>query len=133
METVTFKQSGTTRLTTTKSFDNLNRLTMSSGSGLITRSFAYSAIGNVTSKSDVGSYTYPATTAARPHAVSSVTGAAAAYTVTASYGYDANGSLTSASGTIYPASGSVTFSRTLAYTMARYVASAPHGRRYNGI
>ena len=37
--------------------------------------------------------------------------------MTASYGYDANGALTSASGTIYPSSGgSVSFSRTLTPT-----------------
>jgi RHS repeat-associated protein len=97
-------------------FDTLNRLLTASGSGLTTRTFAYSAIGNMTSKSDVGAYTYPAVSAARPHAVSSVTNGGTANSITASYGYDANGSLTSASGTIYPSSGSVGFSRTLTYT-----------------
>ncbi len=76
-------------------YDNLNRLLSASGSGLVTRSFDYNAIGNMTYKSDVGTYAYPASGAGgvRPHAVSSVSG-----TVSASYTYDASGNLTSGAG-----------------------------------
>jgi RHS repeat-associated protein len=96
-------------------YDSLNRLLVSSGAGLASRFYSYDAIGNITYKSDVGAYTYAGASASLPHAVTSVSGAGAPNSITASYGYDANGSLTSASGTIYPASGSVAFSRTLSY------------------
>jgi RHS repeat-associated protein len=109
------------------SFDKLNRLLSASGPGLTTRSFNYNAIGNMTYKSDVGTYTYPLPTAARPHAVSSVSNAGAPSSITATYGYDLNGSLISTSGTIYPASGaSVTFSRTLTYTSFNTPATIAH-------
>ena len=54
----------------------------------------YNALGMTTYKSDVGTYTYPAqgAGAVRPHALQSVAG-----TINASYGYDANGNLNSAS------------------------------------
>jgi RHS repeat-associated protein len=106
-------------------YDKLNRLIQASGPTLATRSFTYNAIGNMTYKSDVGTYAYPAIGSARPHAVSSVTGGAA-NTITASYTYDPNGSLISASGTIYPASGSVIFSRTLTYTSFNMPATIAH-------
>jgi RHS repeat-associated protein len=93
------------------SYDSLNRLLVASGTGLVSRFFDYDAIGNITYKSDVGTYSY----GAKPHAVASVGNGGAPNSITASYGYDANGSLTSASGTIYPASGSVAFSRSLSY------------------
>ena len=77
------------------SYDNLNRLITASGPGLVTRSFDYNVIGNMIYKSDVGTYTYPASGAGsvRPHAVSSVSG-----TVNATYTYDANGNLLSGAG-----------------------------------
>src|SRR5262249_47283217 len=104
-------------ITESFTYDELNRLTSVSGPGLTPRSYAYTVIGNIDAKSDVGSYTYLATGNTRPHAVSSVTGNASPNTITASYDYDANGNLTTAAGTIYPAAGSVVaFSRTLAYT-----------------
>jgi hypothetical protein len=37
----------------------------------LVKSFAYNAIGNLTAKSDVGTYTYPAAGQPRPHAVTS--------------------------------------------------------------
>jgi hypothetical protein len=69
----------------TESFcnDALNRLTGSAvgnpGStsctvGRIVKSVAYDDLGNIASKSDVGTYSYPAPGAARPHAVTGVTG-----------------------------------------------------------
>jgi RHS repeat-associated protein len=59
---------------------------------------AYNAIGNILSKSDVGTYSYPASgaTAVRPGAVSSITGPSAR-----TYTYDAAGNLTSSSGGKY--------------------------------
>jgi len=85
-------------------YDNLNRLifasgrNLASGQSLTTRSFEYidpiGKIGNISYKSDVGTYTYPPSGpgSVRPHAVSSVSGA-----FNATYGYDANGNLTQVS------------------------------------
>jgi RHS repeat-associated protein len=115
------RQDFTQGVTENFAYDTLNRLFSSSGT-VVTRSFNYDrigntayAIGNITYKSDVGTYTYPAPTAALPHAVKSVDGAGNPNTVTATYGYDPNGNLYTAAGTFYLASGSVSFSRTLAY------------------
>jgi RHS repeat-associated protein len=117
---VTQRTDVTQSVTESFAYDVLNRLVQASGSGptlpLTTRSFDYNAVGNMTYKSDVGAYTYPALTAARPHAVSSVDGGGVANSVTASYTYDANGNLSASSGTIYPGASSVSFSRTLTYT-----------------
>jgi len=54
------------------------------------QSYSYNAIGNMLSKSDVGTYTYPASGAnsVRPHAVTATTAGWA-------FGYDANGNMTS--------------------------------------
>jgi len=120
------RQDVTQGVTENFAYDTLNRLLSASGPGLTTRSFDYSAIGNVTYKSDVGTYTYPGPTVALPHAVSTVSGSGNPYTVTASYGYDGNGNLTSASGTFYPASGSVTFSRTLTYMSFNMPSTLAH-------
>src|SRR5581483_8600326 len=120
------RQDLTQGVTENFSYDVLNRLLSSSGPGLTTRSFNYDVLGNITYKSDVGTYTYPAASAARPHALSSVSGSGSPYTVTASYSYDANGNLYSASGTIYPASGSVSFSRSLTYTGFNLPATLTH-------
>jgi RHS repeat-associated protein len=65
----------------------------------------YNALGSILYKTDVGGYTYPATGAARPHAVSAVTGVNGA--ASRSYGYDANGNLITASAGEY---------RSIAYT-----------------
>jgi YD repeat-containing protein len=81
-------------------YDNLNRVTSStvrpSGqtTGRTAINVAYDALGNITSKSDIGAYTYgPGTTCtnvfAGPHAVSSVAG-----TKNANYCYDNVGNLT---------------------------------------
>lgn len=120
------RQDSTQGVTENFAFDVLNRLTSASGPGLTTRSFDYNAIGNITYKSDVGTYTYPSLTSARPHAVSSVSGSGNPYSVTATYTYDANGNLTGSSGTLYPASGSVTFSRTLTYSSYNMPSTLTH-------
>src|SRR5207244_1472015 len=85
-------------------YDNLNRLTMASGTGpsgpLTTRSFDYDALGNMIYKSDVGTYAYPPSGSVRPHAVSSVSGP-----VNATYSYDANGNLLSGAGRTFTYTG----------------------------
>jgi hypothetical protein len=52
------------------------------------------AIGNLISKSDVGTYSYPAAGQPFPHAVSSISGSV----VNTSFAYDANGNMTSGNG-----------------------------------
>ena len=74
-------------------YDELNRL-KTSYIGSQTNSFTYDALGNITSKANVGTYSYPASGygVIRPHAVSSITGAVAGLT-NPSFSYDANGNL----------------------------------------
>ena len=74
--------------TETFGYDNLNRLTTAT-QGAVTTTVTYDSIGNITNKSNVGTYTY----GAKPHAVTQVTG-----TLNASYTYDTNGNLTSGAG-----------------------------------
>jgi RHS repeat-associated protein len=74
-------------LTESFTYDALDRLTLASGPAAQSTSIAYDAIGNISSKTGVGSYTYHAT---RKHAVVSAGGA--------SYSYDGNGNLISRSG-----------------------------------
>src|ERR1044071_4838369 len=66
--------------TETFTYDNLYRLTQAAVTGSPALTVAYNAIGNITSKSDVGAYTYNPT---KKHAVAS----AGSFTFT----YDANG------------------------------------------
>lgn len=69
-------------------YDNLNRLTGVALNSVSTQTITYDTLGNITSKSDVGSYTYGAGLAG-PHAVT------AAGSTT--YTYDNNGNRTSSS------------------------------------
>jgi len=69
-------------------YDGLNRLRVQRVIGGATVTVAYDALGNITSKSDVGSYAYGQN--AGPHAVTSAGGN--------SYSYDANGNMTSGAG-----------------------------------
>ncbi|WP_189521379.1 RHS repeat-associated core domain-containing protein [Mesorhizobium sp. M1B.F.Ca.ET.045.04.1.1] len=85
---------GTTGLTASDSwtygFDNADRLTSSNnlGDNTLDETFVYAANDNMVSRSRVaGAYSYPAATAPRPHAPTSVGANAMAY--------DANGNLTS--------------------------------------
>jgi RHS repeat-associated protein len=83
-----------TGTTDTLSYDGLNRLTqaVTGNPGLplsLTKTVSYDAIGNITSKSDVGTYSYDPT---RVHAVASIAPGDTG-TVTASYTYDANGNM----------------------------------------
>ena len=81
------KQSPT--LIETFDYDAIDRLVGYDIQGGTSKTVAYDLIGNITSKSDTGTYSYPATGQARPHAVSQISGA-----YNASYTYDANGNMT---------------------------------------
>jgi RHS repeat-associated protein len=76
-------------LTEEFSYDNLYRLDYSQLNGATNLDMAYDALGNITSKSDVGSYTYDAT---KKHQVISTSNGW-------SFGYDANGNMNSGLGT----------------------------------
>jgi hypothetical protein len=58
------------------------------------KTFAYDAIGNLLTKSDVGNYTYPLAGSVLPHAVMSISGG----TVSTSFTYDPNGNQTTGLG-----------------------------------
>ncbi len=83
-------------LTETLAYDALNRLTSATVnlSPALVKTFAYSPIGNLLSKSDVGTYAYPAAGSPQPHAVMSISGGA----ISTSFAYDANGNQTSGLG-----------------------------------
>jgi RHS repeat-associated protein len=106
---VTQRADSVNSVTENYTYDSLNRLKTSSGSGLVTRVLDYDAMGNIVYKSDVGSYSY-GSSSSRPHAVASVSGV-----VTASYSYDANGNLASGAG------------RTLTYTSFNMPATISQG------
>ncbi len=82
-------------LTETLTYDTLNRITSATVSAGVApvKTFSYNAIGNLLSKSDVGTYTYPVAGSALPHAVSSVSG-----TITSTFTYDPNGNQTAGVG-----------------------------------
>jgi RHS repeat-associated protein len=84
-------------LTEKFNYDSLNRLTGSTltanGTTTANLSVAYDAIGNIKSKSGVGTYTY---SSSHPHAVASISGA-----VTTSFSYDRDGNLLSGHGKSY--------------------------------
>lgn len=114
---------GARPLVETITYDNLNRLAQStttqSGSGAwsSTVNVVYDVLGNITSKSDIGTYTYgeshlACTGGATPgrHAVTTVAGEK-----NATYCYDANGNMTSGDG------------RTIAYGASDMVASITRG------
>ncbi|HEY8949303.1 MAG TPA: FG-GAP-like repeat-containing protein [Rhizomicrobium sp.] len=91
-------------------YDSLNRLTNyalgASCTASGTKTIAYDDLGNVTSKSGVGTYSYPTPGASsvRPHAVTGITGTVNGV-VNPTYAYDANGNMTSGGGrTIVPTS-----------------------------
>jgi hypothetical protein len=110
-------------------YDSLNRLTnsataattptacSSTGTGITSKTVGYDSTGNITSKSDVGTYSYPAAgggTGSRPHAVASIAGTVNGVT-NPTYSYDLNGNLTSGAG------------RTLTYTGFNMAASIVQG------
>jgi len=91
-------------VTETFGYDALNRMTAANISGGVSKTYAYDATGNLTSKSDVGTYSYPAAGSARPHGVTSISGSVDNGTGTSgviynpTYSYDNNGNLTSGGG-----------------------------------
>lgn len=110
-------------------YDALNRLTNSatgsgvssctaSGTGITTKSIAYDMLGNITSKSDVGTYAYPSPGSARPHAVTGITGTVNGV-VNPTFTYDANGNMTAGDG------------RTFTYTSFNMVSQVTVGSNTN--
>jgi RHS repeat-associated protein len=113
---VTNRNDSTQSLVETFAYDALNRVTTatvnSSGAGIVTQNYGYnSATGNLTSRSDLGTYTYPAAGTSRVHAVNQVTLTAGG---SRSYTYDANGNMTAQ--TVRNASATVTASSAYVYT-----------------
>jgi len=99
-------------LTDTLTYDGMNRLTQvvtSNPSQTInlTKTVAYDATGNITSRSDLGSYSYDPV---HVHAVTGITGS-----FSAAYVYDADGNMTSGGG------------RTIAWTSFNMVAEVVQG------
>jgi RHS repeat-associated protein len=103
-------------------YDPLNRLTdYASGNAVTTctssqnqRNIAYDSIGNITNKTSVGAYAYPASGQARPHAVTAITGTVNGV-VNPSFTYDGNGNMTAGAG------------RTVSYTVFNMTASITQG------
>jgi len=128
--TLTSRTDGVEAYTERFCYDSLNRLTsykLSTStscplSGTGTTTVAYDTLGNIASKSDVGSYTYGAG-AAGPHAVTSVTGTVDGV-VNPKYTYDANGNLTCAS-TGTGCTGTV--ARTVTWTVFNMAATITQG------
>ena len=86
-----------TSLSETFVYDTLNRLTSATvalSPTPLVKTFAYNAIGNLTAKSDVGTYTYPAAGQPKPHAVTSISGG----TINTTFTYDAKGNMTAGNG-----------------------------------
>lgn len=71
-------------------YDNLHRLDYSTRNGTTNLDVAYDALGNITSRSDVGTYTYHAS---KKHAVISTSG-----TLNTTYTYDNNGNMLTRNG-----------------------------------
>jgi RHS repeat-associated protein len=93
--------SGTTLMQESFGYDNLNRLQQSQVNG-VTGNFTYDDVGDIKTKANVGTYSYPASGASsvRPHAVSDITGTVAGLT-NPHFTYDANGNLTNGLGRAY--------------------------------
>jgi RHS repeat-associated protein len=101
-------------------YDNLNRLVNYAIASTCTSSgdktVAYDSLGDISSKSDVGTYTYPTSGSGsgRPHAVSSIAGTVNGV-VNPTFTYDANGNMTAGDG------------RTVTYTSFNMAASVSEG------
>jgi uncharacterized protein RhaS with RHS repeats len=86
-----------TKLSESFEYDPLNRLTKSTvalSPTPLVATFSYNAIGNLTFKSDVGTYSYPAPGDPRPHGVTSISGGV----ISTTFSYDAKGNMTSGNG-----------------------------------
>ena len=101
-------------------YDELNRLTNSAISassctvGTSVKTASYDLLGNITAKSDIGTYSYPATGQAGPHAVTSITGTINGV-VNPTFSYDLNGNMTAGAG------------RSVTYTAFNMAASVAQG------
>ena len=82
--------SGAAAMSETFTYDALDRMQTSQVGGLDLKNFGYDALGNIASKTNVGSYAYPAANTARPHLVSSITGTVVGLT-NPGFTYDADG------------------------------------------
>jgi RHS repeat-associated protein len=105
-----------TSMSETLAYDGLNRLTSATvnlSPAPLVKTFAYSAIGNMLSKSDVGTYSYPAAGSPLPHAVMNVSGG----NISSTFTYDANGNQTAGLG------------RSIVYTSYNKPASITQGTR----
>jgi RHS repeat-associated protein len=97
-------------------YDGLNRLTSATVNLTPTplaKTFSYSPIGNMLTKSDVGTYSYPAAGSPQPHAVMSVSGGL----ISTTFSYDPNGNQTGGLG------------RSIIYTSYNKPASITQGTR----
>jgi RHS repeat-associated protein len=84
----------------TFTYDTTNRVTGSSIGGTA-KSVSYDGDGNITYKSDLGTYNYNASGSAQPHAIQSITGtvnSGSGYVTNPSYAYDNNGNMLSGGG-----------------------------------
>jgi RHS repeat-associated protein len=105
-----------TNLSESFTYDGLNRLTTTTvnlAPTPLAKSFSYSPIGNLLSKSDVGNYSYAPPGSPQPHAVMGLSGGAISTTFT----YDANGNQTSGLG------------RSIAYSSYNKPSSITQGTR----
>jgi RHS repeat-associated protein len=96
-------------------YDPLNRLLTAtvSGSVALPKAYAYNSIGNMMSKSDVGTYSYAPPGSPLPHAVMSISGS----TISTTFAYDPNGNQTSGLG------------RTITWTSYNMPATITQGTR----
>jgi RHS repeat-associated protein len=86
-----------TGLSETFSYDSLNRLRSATVGMDVAKLVSYDAIGNILSKSDVGTYSYPVPGQPFPHAVSAISGGI----INTTFSYDANGNLIGGNGLTY--------------------------------
>ena len=91
-------------------YDGLNRLTSYQVNSATPKTMTYDDLGNITSKSDTGTYSYNAPGGVRPHAVTAIAG-----TLNTTYTYDNNGNMTAGA------------SRTVTWTAANMVAQIVQG------
>ena len=82
--------SGAAAMSETFTYDELDRLKTSQVSGLDLKNFGYDALGNLVSKTNVGTYAYPAANSPHPHLVSGITGTVVGLN-NPGFSYDANG------------------------------------------
>src|SRR5260221_7483852 len=105
-----------TNMSESFAYDGLNRLTSATVNLTPTplaKTFSYSPIGNLLSKSDVGTYSYPAAGSPQPHAVMSVSGGL----ISTAFSYDPNGNQTAGLG------------RSIAYSSYNKPSSITQGTR----